>query len=360
MRTRALALLLGAALVMSAAPWTMADTGAPSEPQEVPAAPLVPGVPSTSVPPAAPPFARLPLPVAAPMSTDGNELDRMLLRLDEEERSQRAEIDQITNDLDVTRRRITARARAYYKHVRAGFLPAGGGFDALVDYAATVERTRRALERDRAAESDLLQRSEAIRDKLARMRVMRAPLEVQREAMNRARLALQQADERRAAFSRAFESSVRPPDYMAIYGADTGPTTAEAAGGFRSQKGRLPMPITGRAEVRRVTRAGSNSPGIELSGVPGATARSVAPGRVVFADRHNDYGMTVLLDHGDSYYSLYGDLSSLDVHVGDTLAGGSRIGSPSETSRTSGHPSTLYFELRHGADTIDPAPWLGL
>ena len=35
--------------------------------------------------------------------------------------------------------------------MRAGLLPAGGGFDAMVDHAAHVERSRRAVERDLTA-----------------------------------------------------------------------------------------------------------------------------------------------------------------------------------------------------------------
>lgn len=348
MGSRAKILVLVTALISSAAPFGMADTGTTNAP---PSGADPAGVGADRVP-----FAKLPLPVAVPTGTDGNELERALARIDEEESAQKAELDRIGPELDQTRRRIVARARAYYRHVRAGFLPAGGGFDALVDHAAAVERTRQALERDRAAEAELLQRGDAIRDKLARMRVMRAPLEIQREAMSRARMALQQADERQAAFARAFQSSVRPPEYMAIYGADSGPTSADSTGGFRSLKGRLPMPITGRAEVRRVTRAGSNGPGVELVAVAGATARSVAPGRVAFADRHDEYGLTVILDHGDSYYSVYADLESIDVRAGDNLPQGSRVGAPGGGRGR----SSLYFEIRRGADTIDPAPWLGL
>jgi murein DD-endopeptidase MepM/ murein hydrolase activator NlpD len=338
-------LLTAFALVMSAAPGGLAEPGEPAA-----IAPAAPAAPPALAPLTAP---------SALAPSDGSELDRMLARLDEEERSLRADLDRVGPELDVTRRRIVARARAYYRHVRAGFLPAGGGFDALVDYAASVERTRRALERDRAAESELIQREGEIRDKLARMRVARAPLEVQREAMNRARMALQQADERNAAFARAFESSVRPPDYMAIYGADTGPRAMDAKEGFRTLKGRLPMPITGRAEVRRVMRRGANGPGIELSAVAGATARSVAPGRVVYADRHDEYGLTVILDHGDSYYSVYADLGTAEVRLGDVIAQGSRIGTPG-SGEAPGRPAVLYFELRQASVTMDPAPWLGL
>lgn len=285
------------------------------------------------------------------------ELERMLARVEQEERDLEVELARIGPELDITRRRMLARARAHYRHLRAGFLPVGAGFDALVDYAAEVERTRRALLRDREAEAALVQRSAVIGEKLAHLQILRAPLEVQREALNRARMALRQADEREAAFARAFETSVRPPDYMAIYGADTGPSDLTALRGFVSLKGRLPLPVAGRAEARRVERRGAGGPGLVLTAIGGAAARSVAAGRVVFVDQYADYGLTVILDHGDHYYSVYASLDRVDVHVGDTLPSASRIG---VVGGAEGRPGELYFELRRRAETIDPAPWLGL
>jgi murein hydrolase activator len=284
---------------------------------------------------------------------EGSELEQLLARLDAEERALRAEREQIGASIEIAHRRLIARARAHYRHVRAGILPAGGGFDALVDYAATVERTRRALERDQKLEASLLARRSEIDEKLTQIRVMRGPLDLQREAMVRARMALQQADERRAAFARAFESSTRLPDYMAVYGGDSGPSDADSRAGFKALKGRLPLPVSGRAEARRVMRRGAGGPGIELYAMPGAAARSVAPGRVAFADRYDDYGLTVILDHGDHHYSVYGSLRTTDVHAGDTVPQNFRLGAV-------GDDGTLYFEVRRGAETVDPAPWLGL
>lgn len=293
---------------------------------------------------------------AAPQ--EENELDRLLSRLTEAEKALHAERERLGPSMEVVKRRMLARARAHVKQLRAGSLPAGGGFDALVDYAAQVERTRRALDRDREAEAALKRRLEEIEVELAKIRVMRAPLDVQREAMVRARMALQQADERRAAFARAFESSVRPPDYMAIYGADSGPSDSSGrSAGFAAMKGRLPLPVSGRAEARRVMRRGAGGPGLELQALAGATARSVAAGRVAFADVYDDYGLTVILDHGDSFYSVYGGLQRIDVRVGDNAPEGARIGAIGGSGAL---PAILYFEIRHRADTIDPGPWLGL
>ena len=143
--------------------------------------------------------------------------------------------------------------------------------------------------------------------------------------MSRACLALQETEERRSAFARAFETSQRP-DSVAIYGADLGPTDADARSGFRALKGRLPFPIAGRAEVRRIGRNSSGGPGVELVASVGAPVRSVAPGRVAFADSYDERGITVILDHGDHYYSVYSNLGNAEVRVGESVSSGGRIG----------------------------------
>lgn len=291
---------------------------------------------------------------ASPASTSSADFDRLLDELGRKEAALTAELDGIGPELDLVRARTVARGRAYVRLVRAGFLPIGGGFDALVDHAAKVERTRQALERDLGKEKSLLHRQAELSEKLGRVRAEKAPLEIQREAMLRARTVLIEAEERRRAFDRAFASSARPSDHVAIYGADVGPMDAEPGAGFASLRGRLPLPIAGRSEVRRVSYQGG--PGLELEAPAGATVRSVATGRVVFADRNEGYGLAVILDHGDDYFTIYAHLGATDAQVGTTVGAGARVGVVSDD----GGRGTLYFELRHEGGTIDPGPFLGL
>ncbi len=107
-----------------------------------------------------------------------------------------------------------------------------------------------------------------------------------------------------------------------------------------------------------MTRGGG--PGVELAAPSGTVVRSVAAGRVAFADRQDEYGLTVILDHGDRYFSLYGDLGSVDVHVGDTVAAGARIGTvgslgigeraATSTSRSARTPSRSTRAPGSGSD----------
>jgi len=95
----------------------------------------------------------------------------------------------------------------------------------------------------------------------------------------------------------------------------------------------------------------------------GTPVRAVFAGRVAFADRYDPFGQIVILDHGDHFYTLMGDLTSIEVRVGDDLSAGAKIGTvgrgaAAETTRAGG--PALYFEVRQGASTIEPGPWLGL
>jgi septal ring factor EnvC (AmiA/AmiB activator) len=182
----------------------------------------------------------------------------------------------------------------------------------------------------------------------------RQPLLANRDTMKRAEIAMQQADERRAAFERAFGSSRPVPD-MAIYGSD-GPVDGSRTAPFESTRGRLSFPLAGRAEVQRAHEPSDGPTGITLVAARDTPVSSVFPGRVAFAGP-TEHGSTVVVDHGDHYFSLYGRLDGVEVSVGDALPERGRIG---WVRRRGGRPASLYFELRQEADVLDAATWLGL
>lgn len=290
----------------------------------------------------------------------GADLERLLDRYGSEEKELEEELGQVEPARELLERRMVARGRAYYRKLRDGLLPSGAGFDSLVNHAAAVEKLRRSIERDLAAHASLDTRSRALGERLERIRAERAPLEVQRAAMENARVALAQVEERKAAFERAFDAT--SADYAAVYGADLGPSgpTAPASKDgrrpFETLRGKLAMPLAGRMEVRRVTHPSSGGPGLELvAATPGAAVRAVGAGRVAFVDQYDALGLTVIIDHGQRYFSVYGNLAEARVRAGDTIPAGGRIGRVRED-----RSAMLYFELRHGTAPVDARPWLGI
>ncbi len=96
--------------------------------------------------------------------------------------------------------------------------------------------------------------------------------------------------------------------------------------------------------------------GIEISPVRGSAVRNFFDGTVVFADWFRGYGMMIMIDHGENYYSLYADLEKLLVGIGDRIKTRRVIGQIGGTGLSQG--SKLYFEIRHKGKAINPTAWL--
>jgi septal ring factor EnvC (AmiA/AmiB activator) len=125
---------------------------------------------------------------------------------------------------------------------------------------------------------------------------------------------------------------------------------------------RLPWPLEGQVLTRfglqRHPQFGTMvyRRGIEIQAQEGESVRAVSDGQVAFADWYKGYGMLMILDHGDGFYTLYGNLSRLDMKKGDQVSKGQVIGLAGETGSLKG--SKLYFEIRRNGEAQDPLKWL--
>jgi septal ring factor EnvC (AmiA/AmiB activator) len=139
------------------------------------------------------------------------------------------------------------------------------------------------------------------------------------------------------------------------------PTNAFDGGNFAALKGKLNLPVRGDianrfGESREDT--GVSWKGLFIKSSEGNDVKSIASGRVVFADWLRGFGNLLIVDHGDGYMSLYGNNQSLLKRVGETVSGGDTIASVGNSggNETSG----LYFELRHRSKPLDPLGWSAL
>jgi len=85
-------------------------------------------------------------------------------------------------------------------------------------------------------------------------------------------------------------------------------------------------------------------------------ARAVFDGRVVFSDWFKGYGQMVVIDHGDSYLSIYGHVDERLVSAGEDVSRGDLIARSGQSG--SFEEPGLYFEIRHDGRPEDPARWL--
>lgn len=128
---------------------------------------------------------------------------------------------------------------------------------------------------------------------------------------------------------------------------------------FGRQKGRLSWPVSGKVKVPfgtgRHAELGTlyESHGIEISASSQQPVTAVWSGRVAFASEFKGYGNLLILDHGDSYYTLYAQASRLAKRVGEAVGQG-------ETVAYAGFEGsdTVYFEIRHRGTPLNPASWL--
>ena len=139
------------------------------------------------------------------------------------------------------------------------------------------------------------------------------------------------------------------------------PNVDTGAGPFRQLKGRLRLPVIGELMNRfggQRQDSGLSWKGLFISAKPGREVKAVAGGRVVYADWLRGFGNLLILDHGDSYMSLYGNNESLLKQVGDETRAGDTIAA---SGNSGGNPeSGLYFELRFQGKPFDPIPWINL
>jgi septal ring factor EnvC (AmiA/AmiB activator) len=142
---------------------------------------------------------------------------------------------------------------------------------------------------------------------------------------------------------------------------NTTPSNEFSGTNFAELKGKLRLPV--RGEVSNRFGASREDSGISWKGLfikanEGAEVKSVANGRVVFADWLRGFGNLIIVDHGDGYMSLYGNNQAILKQVGESVHAGDAIAS---VGNSGGNASNgLYYELRRQSRPFDPLSWSSL
>lgn len=149
---------------------------------------------------------------------------------------------------------------------------------------------------------------------------------------------------------------------LAAMGDDSGLLDLLFRPSFSDQMGLLPKPIEGQMvqgfglmkdEVHHLVLSHK---GQFYSAPLGTVVKSVFSGRVAFSGDIAGFGKTLIVDHGDHYYSVYSHTRNPQVREGDevqqlqTLAMSGRSGS--------GFGDGIYFEIRHFSEPADPKQWM--
>jgi murein DD-endopeptidase MepM/ murein hydrolase activator NlpD len=85
--------------------------------------------------------------------------------------------------------------------------------------------------------------------------------------------------------------------------------------------------------------------GIDFAGKIGTELSAVAPGRVISVGERSGYGLTVEIDHGLGFSTLYAHLSKILVSRGDWIRAGTVVGLGGSSGRSTG--AHLHYEIKY-------------
>lgn len=140
---------------------------------------------------------------------------------------------------------------------------------------------------------------------------------------------------------------------------------ASSGGNFESMKGLLPRPVSGafkvtsrfgRQSLPDMPNVSYDNPGIDAEVSPGASAQAVYAGKVSGVYMLPGYNTVVIVNHGN-YYTVYGNIASARVKVGDTVKQGQALGGLAAQDDDSAH-SSIHFEVWRNRDKLDPMLWI--
>ncbi len=129
------------------------------------------------------------------------------------------------------------------------------------------------------------------------------------------------------------------------------------------RRGKLPWPLDGRVitpygfERHPDFKTVVMNKGVEIAPAAGKSLiLAIHGGKVVYEDYFQGYGNLLIIDHGMTYYTLYGHCAEFLAAVGDMVRAGQPVAVVGDSGSLKGE--CLYFELRYKTKALDPLQWL--
>ena len=214
---------------------------------------------------------------------------------------------------------------------------------------------RRTLAKNDQAQrrvSNLAKKARSIRDLMARLEHLRIKRERQAKEQAKALAKMKASDKKsgktsNTVLAKGVPNLQRPRDF-----------TGKPMDGAR---GRLPYPVVGPVVARFGEKAdgGLSHKGLTIESTGGAQVIAPYEGRVAFSGPFRGYGELLIIEHREGYHTLLAGMSRIDGVVGQWLLAGEPVGIMGSTqSEKRKDKPTLYLELRHKGQPINPLPWL--
>jgi septal ring factor EnvC (AmiA/AmiB activator) len=131
---------------------------------------------------------------------------------------------------------------------------------------------------------------------------------------------------------------------------------------FQKRKGKLPWPVKGNLlhtygkQKDKTLKTTVNNTGIDIIAKSGTDVTAVYNGRISLVTYLSGYGNTIIMDHGEGYYTVYAHLDEIFVEEGQLIDENQVIGTVGESGSLEG--PKLHFEIYMNNLTENPQKWL--
>lgn len=142
-------------------------------------------------------------------------------------------------------------------------------------------------------------------------------------------------------------------------------SSSSGSGGFKGGGGSMGLPVNGSrlssgygTRVHPITGKVKAHTGVDFAAPQGTDIYAAEGGVVIVAEWWSGYGNTVIIDHGDNVWTLYGHIRNdgIKVEKGEHVKKGQKIAEVGSTGNSTG--PHLHFEVRINGSPVDPMPYL--
>lgn len=141
--------------------------------------------------------------------------------------------------------------------------------------------------------------------------------------------------------------------------------SSTGSGGFKGNGGSMSVPVSGArlssnygTRIHPITGVKKKHTGVDMAAPQGTDIHAAEGGVVIVAEWWSGYGNTVIIDHGDDVWTLYGHIRNggIKVEKGQQVKRGEKIAEVGSTGNSTG--PHLHFEVRINGNPVDPMPYL--
>lgn len=142
-------------------------------------------------------------------------------------------------------------------------------------------------------------------------------------------------------------------------------TYKKSSSGFKGNGGSMGLPVEGArlssgygTRIHPITGVKKKHTGVDFAAPQGTDIHAAAGGVVIVAEWWSGYGNTVIIDHGDNVWTLYGHIRNggIKVEKGQEVKKGEKIAEVGSTGNSTG--PHCHFEVRINGTPVDPMPYL--